>query len=301
MTLVLITAVLTIAALVFMSARFEEDKHGTEKLRFKLRKTTVLGLLPILLLGFGMVATVPVNSVGIVFNQFTGVQQEVRQEGIHVKSPFEKFYIIPTEIQSKELLGLTGQTKDAQWIQMDLDIKYRVSRTKAFEVFTRFRNLENVDNTLLSPIVQRSVESVTTQYNVIDILGEKRNEAYTLIEREVAARLAESGIEFISLVLTDTDAGSAIEQAIEQEAVAKKAVETALQVKARAEIDAQTKVMQASAAAEVAIIEAQAIADANMLMSNSITPEILRKMEMEARIKWGWITVSGAGGVIVQP
>ena len=272
-----------------------------EKLRFKLRKTTVLGLLPILLLGFGMVATVPVNSVGIVFNQFTGVQQEVRQEGIHVKSPFEKFYIIPTEIQSKELLGLTGQTKDAQWIQMDLDIKYRVSRTKAFEVFTRFRNLENVDNTLLSPIVQRSVESVTTQYNVIDILGEKRNEAYTLIEREVAARLAESGIEFISLVLTDTDAGSAIEQAIEQEAVAKKAVETALQVKARAEIDAQTKVMQASAAAEVAIIEAQAIADANMLMSNSITPEILRKMEMEARIKWGWITVSGAGGVLVQP
>ena len=301
MILVLITTVLTIAALILMSARFEEDKHGMEKLRFKLRKTTVLGLLPILLLGFGMVATVPVNSVGIVFNQFTGVQQEVRQEGIHVKSPFEKFYIIPTEIQSKELLGLTGQTKDAQWIQMDLDIKYRVSRTKAFEVFTRFRNLENVDNTLLSPIVQRSVESVTTQYNVIDILGEKRNEAYTLIEREVAARLAESGIEFISLVLTDTDAGSAIEQAIEQEAVAKKAVETALQVKARAEIDAQTKVMQASAAAEVAIIEAQAIADANMLMSNSITPEILRKMEMEARIKWGWITVSGAGGVIVQP
>lgn len=301
MILVLITAVLTIAALIFMSARFEKDKHGMEKLRFKLRKTTVLGLLPILLLGFGMVATVPVNSVGIVFNQFTGVQQEVRQEGIHVKSPFEKFYIIPTEIQSKELLGLTGQTKDAQWIKMDLDIKYRVSRTKAFEVFTRFRNLENVDNTLLSPIVQRSVESVTTQYNVIDILGEKRNEAYTLIEREVAARLAESGIEFISLVLTDTDAGSAIEQAIEQEAVAKKAVETALQVKARAEIDAQTKVMQASAAAEVAIIEAQAVADANMLMSNSITPEILRKMEMEARIKWGWITVSGAGGVIVQP
>ncbi len=301
MILVLITTVLTIAALIFMSARFEEDKHGMEKLRFKLRKTTVLGLLPILLLGFGMVATVPVNSVGIVFNQFKGVQQEVRQEGIHIKSPFEKFYIIPTEIQSKELLGLTGQTKDAQWIQMDLDIKYRVSRTKAFEVFTRFRNLENVDSTLLSPIVQRSVESVTTQYNVIDILGEKRNEAYTLIEREVAARLAESGIEFISLVLTDTDAGSAIEQAIEQEAVAKKAVETALQVKARAEIDAQTKVMQASAAAEVAIIEAQAIADANMLMSNSITPEILRKMEMEARIKWGWITVSGAGGVIVQP
>lgn len=301
MTLVLITAILTIAALIFMSARFEEDKHGMEKLRFKLRKTTVLGFLPVLLLGFGMVVTVPVNSVGIVFNQFTGVQQEVRQEGIHIKNPFEKFYIIPTEIQSKELLGLTGQTKDAQWIRMDLDIKYRVSRTKAFEVFTRFRNLENVDNTLLSPIVQRSVESVTTQYNVIDILGEKRNEAYTLIEREVAARLAESGIEFISLVLTDTDAGSAIEQAIEQEAVAKKAVETALQVKARAEIDAQTKVMQASAAAEVAIIEAQAVADANMLMSNSITPEILRKMEMEARIKWGWITVSGAGGVIVQP
>ena len=87
--------------------------------------------------------------------------------------------------------------------------------------------LENVNNMLLSPLVQRAIESVTTKYNVIDILGEKRNNVYTEIESVVKEKLSESGIDFFSLVLLDTEAGAAIESAIEQEAVAKKAVETA--------------------------------------------------------------------------
>ena len=112
----------------------------------------------------------------------------------------------------------------------------------------------------LTPLVQRAIEEVMTEYNVIDILGEERNAVYTEIELAVKTRLQKSGIEFFSLVLLDTDAGQAIEQAIEREAVAKKEVETASQAQAKANVEAQTKVIQASAAAEVKIIEAEAAA-----------------------------------------
>ncbi|KAF0226510.1 MAG: B-cell receptor associated protein-related protein [Erysipelotrichaceae bacterium] len=270
----------------------------TRSARFKLNGRQILAFGALLVLPFAMVATVPVNSVGIVFNPFNGVSDEVLQEGIHVKSPFDEVYIISTEVQTKTVANVSGQTKDAQWINITMDIKYRVSETNAFEVFKRFKTLSNVDSNLLSPLVQRAIESVTTKYNVIDILGEKRNQVYIEIENEVEGRLAESGIEFFSLVLMDTDAGAAIESAIEREAVAKKEVETARQAQEKARIEAETRVIESEGAARIKLIEAQAAADANALLSKSITPEILKKMEMEARIKWGWIEVSGANVIV---
>jgi prohibitin 1 len=295
MLLFIIFVVASVVLFGFGSMLSEEGKFRINLFSFLL---PILAL-PILL--FGIFATVPANSVAIVFDELSGVKQEIKSEGIHIKSIFEHYNIIPTDIKTKEVKGLTGQTKDAQWIKIEMDVKYRVSRQNALKVFLDFRTLDNVADSFITPIAQRSIESVTTKYNVIEVLGEKRNEVYTLIETEVKNRLAASGIEFVSLVLTDTDAGTAIEAAIEQEAVAKKAVETALQVQARAQIEADTKVIQAEAAARVAIIEAQAQADANILLSKSITPEILNRMEMEARIKWGWITITGAEGLIIQP
>lgn len=300
--------------ILFMVLGFEikPNQYGEPKLngfKFRVRQVfAVLGLIPVVV---ACITFVPVNTVGIKFNQFTGVSNEVLQEGMKFKTPFDSVYIISTEVQTKAVTEVTGQTKDAQWIKISMDIKYRVSPTNAFEVFKQFKNLENVNNTLLSPLVQRAIESVTTEYNVIDILGEKRNNVYAEIESVVKEKLSESGIDFFSLVLLDTDAGSAIESAIEQEAVAKKAVETASQVQAKAQVEAQTKVLQATAAAEVQIIEANAAAEvktinaeaeaeANRKISASLTEQLLRSMEMEARKIHGWVEITGATPIIVK-
>ena len=293
----LLSAAFFIFVVLFFVLGFVFDPKS-RSVKFKINKRQSWAFVALLILPFTMVTTIPVNSVGIVFNPFTGVSDAVLQEGLHAKSPFDEVYIISTEVQTKTVANVAGQTKDAQWINITLDIKYRVSETNAFEVFKRFKTLSNVDTNLLSPLVQRAIESVTTKFNVIDILGEKRNEVYIEIENAVESKLAESGIEFFSLVLMDTDAGEAIESAIEREAVAKKEVETAIQAQEKARIEAETKVIEAESAARIKLIEAQAAADANLLLSKSITPEILKKMEMEARIKWGRIEVSGANVIV---
>jgi prohibitin 1 len=297
MLLLIIVSVIFIALFIFLGLEMESE---TGNVRFRFKSLQLLAFLVILAyLPFSIVKFVPANSVGIKFNAFSGISQDILSEGLNFKTPFDTIYIIPTDIKTKKVEGLSGQTKDAQWIKIEMDVKYRISRQNALKVFLDFRTLDNVADSFITPIAQRSIESVTTKYNVIDILGEKRNEVYTLIELEVKERLAASGIEFVSLVLTDTDAGLAIEAAIEAEAVAKKAVETALQAQAKAEIEAQTKVLQAEAASKVVLIEAQASADANKLLTESITPQILQRMEMEARIKWGWVTIQ-TGTVIVD-
>lgn len=48
------------------------------------------------------------------------------------------------------------------------------------------------------------------------------------------------------------------------------------------------------------MIEAQAEADANKIVSESITPELIQMKEAEARLKHGWVTVQGADTVVTQ-
>jgi regulator of protease activity HflC (stomatin/prohibitin superfamily) len=273
----------------------------------KIRFNCVIAILPMLIaISIASVAVIPANSVGVQYSPFKGVSEETLPEGWHAKGIFDTIYVISTEVQTSNLSGITGQTKDAQYISMSIDVKYRVLPEKAYEVFKQYRNLENIATSLVSPTVQRSIETISTQYNIIEILGSERNDLYAGIESELADRFADSGIAFVSINFTDTDAGEEIENAIQAEAIAKKQVETAEQERLKVEIEAQQRVIEAAAdkekatiEAEIKIIEAKAEAESNNLISQSITPELLSKMEMEARLKWGWVTVQG-GSVITD-
>lgn len=297
MFLILVSIVLSVGLYIFISNITGE---------FKFERKKIIALLPLLLILINFIAIVPANNVGILYSPFSGVKENTIPEGWSSKGIFDKVYRISTEVQTSNLEGITGQTKDGQWVDIMIDVKYKVDENTAFQVFKQYRTLDKVSTSLIPPTVQRSIEEVSTQYNVIDILGDKRNELYKGIELELKDRLSASGITFISINFTDTDAGEAIENAIQQEAIAKKAVETAEQERQKSEIEAQKRVVEAEAnkqkaviEAETKIIEAQAESDANNLMSQSITPELLKKMEMEARLQHGWITVNG-GNVITD-
>ena len=48
------------------------------------------------------------------------------------------------------------------------------------------------------------------------------------------------------------------------------------------------------------IIEAQAEAESNRIIAESITPELIQMLEAQARQEHGWVTVQGADAVVVQ-
>ena len=274
---------------------------------WKTNKKQLLAIIPLIGILLGFFTIIPVNTVGILFSPINGVKNETLPEGFNTKGLIDQVYQISTEVQTKNLSQMSGQTKDAQYILMNIDIKYRVDPQRAFEVFKLFRTLETVDANFISPTVQRSVENITTQYNIIEILGEKRNEVYREIELYLREEFAKSGIEFYSITFVDTSADASIELAISNEAIAKKAVETAEQERLRIEIESQQRIVLAQADkqkaqidAETQIIEATAQAEANRIIAESITPELLDLMEMQARQQHGWVTVNGAGGVIVD-
>lgn len=247
----------------------------------KKQFTTVLALL-ILVPGF--ITKVPANSVGIKYSAFTGTSENTVPEGIHMKNLFDKVYNISTEVQTVSVAGVTSQTKDAQYVASQLDVKYRVNPTNAYVVFKQFRTLKNLSDQMIAPTVQRVLELVTVKYNVIDILGEERGAVYQELEKSLTEEFDKYGIQFCSISIVDMDAGDAIENAITAEAVAKKAVETAEQELRKAQTEAKQKSVQAQAdqdaariSAETRIIQAEAEKKSNELVTQSLTRELLER------------------------
>ena len=132
--------------------------------------------------------------------------------------------------------------------------------------------MDNLKQNIISNYAQKSIETVVTQYNVIDVLGAQKNEVYTMATKDLQQMLKSEGVELIQLTIKDMNAGDEIEKAIADEAVAKKRVETAEQNRLKAKKDAETKV-----------INAKAEADANKILEKQMTNKILAQQWIK---KW---------------
>ncbi len=286
----IIVTILLFVGLGFNIVTVGEGYHQHREAKWKLQKRQFLSVLGLVLLVFGCFTKVPANSVGIVYSPFGGTQQVTLSEGFHSKNIFDKVYTINTEVQSVNIENLTTQTKDAQYLNTVLDIKFRVNTSNAYLIFKQYRTLDNMSSNLIIPTTQRVLELVTTKYNIIDILGEKRSDIYAELNSALSDEFSKYGVEFYSISIIDMDAGEALEKAISDEAVAKKSVETAEQNLLKAEMEAKQKSVQAQAEqdaakikAETKLIEAEAEKKANELLNKSLTSDILQKAWIE---KW---------------
>lgn len=281
---------LIVGGFLFVLFGFSE-KTGTRSQRsWKLNTKQLYSLIGLLFLVFGFFVNIPANHVGIVYSPFGGTKTQTLSEGLKVKNIFDTVYKISTETQTTTVENLTTQTKDAQFLTSTLNIKYKVNPSNAYMVFKQYKTLKNTSDNLIVPTTQRVLELVTTNYNIIDILGEKRSEIYAELDSKLSEEFEKYGISFDSISITDMDAGEALEKAISDEAVAKKAVETAEQNLLKAETEAKQKSVQAQAEqdaakieAETKLIQAEADKKANELLNQSMSDEILQKLWIE---KW---------------
>ena len=286
MLFVILSLIVTVGLFVGLGIYENEDNDWV----WKLQKKQLLSVFGLLILLFGCITKIPANHVGIVYSPFGGTKEQTLTEGFQTKNVLDKIYKISTEVQTMQITDLTTQTKDAQYLTSALDVKYKVNASNAFVIFKQYRTLDKMSDNLIIPTTQRVLELITTNYNVIDILGEKRSTVYTELEVALKEEFNKYGVEFISISITDMDAGDALENAITEEAVAKKAVETAAQKLEETKIEAQQKSVQAQAEqdaarieAETKLIEAEAEKKANELLNQSLSADILQKAWIE---KW---------------
>lgn len=264
---------------------FEGDAYDV---KFKPNKKIMLTIIPVLLFVSSMcIVTIPSNTVGIKWSMINGTSEETLDEGIAFKSPFDKVYTLQTTVQEQNMSFIV-QTKDAQFLTVEANVKFQVNKVNAFKVYKRHTTIDNLKVNVMSNYTQKSMSTVVTGYNIIDVLGEKQNEVYTLVTNELTKKLESEGVNLVELTIKDMDAGEDIEKAIKAEAVQQKAVETARQKQEQAKIEAETK-----------LIEAEGEAKANAAKTKALTDEVLAEMWIN---KWdGKLSVvSGTEGSMID-
>lgn len=277
MFLVILGIVITLLA--FLGLSIDPIKET-----FKVTKKSFLSLFCMVIVLFGCFTNIGANRVGIVYNPFkNGIQNYTLNQGYKMKSPFTKVYKINTEVNELTFSNISVQTNDSQFVNAVIKAQVQIDATQAFEYFSKYKDksLEDISS-ILSATMQKQLEIVTTQYNIMDVLGSKRdeivNKALTLIQDE----LIKDGISVLRITLVDTDAGEQIEKAIANEAVAKKEAETAEYKKQKAQLEGEAKV-----------IEAQKNKEANELISKTLTDKLLMEKFIE---KWDGKLPTVTGG-----
>lgn len=235
--------------------------------RFKFNKKQFVALIPtVIWIGTMLIAVVPANTVGVKYSAFTGTSEETLNEGIHFKTPFDTIYEIDTTVQERTVKDVKVQTSDAQFMTMVVNIKYQVSNKDAFKVYKGYKTLESLNKNIIANYAQSALSEICTQYNIIDVLGDKRNEVIKKASELLKEKYAVEGVTFKDVTIKEMNAGDKIEAAIEAEATARKEVETAEQKKQKAQKEAETK-----------IIEAQGEAEANAVKTSQLTDQILKE------------------------
>lgn len=253
------------------------------------KETLMISIATILVIGIvivcNMVVFIKTGEIGIV-TQFGAVQDRVMQAGINFKAPFIQG-VKKINCKTQELTTENNSaSKDLQDISMTISINYCVNVEKAPELY---KNVGlDYKEIILSPILADTVKSASADYTAEETIT-KRTELSNKIYESLNKRLNEQGITVVNVNIINLNFSETYNQAIEEKNVA-------LQRTLKAQQELETTKIEA----EKKKVDAQATADANRILNESLSQENLEKQALEnqanAIAKWnGQLPTTMAG------
>ncbi|ODG92960.1 MULTISPECIES: SPFH domain-containing protein [Bacillaceae] len=181
-------------------------------------------------------------------------------------------------------------TGDQQELPVNTNLTWKISTKNVANLYQSVggKDISYIKNNIVKPTMKNVVNKITHKYSWNDIKGSKQADITEEINTALDKELAKQGIEVGTFGFTHVGSPAGMAQSQAQLATSELNVKKALADQEKAKIENQTK-----------ILNAEADAKSNKILSDSLTPELLKKMEMDARQKWGWVTVQG-GTPLVQ-
>lgn len=261
---------------------------------------SIIGVF-ILLIGFMMFTErVPEGKVAVVYSP-SGGAKEVLSPGWHTIGLFEKTTQYPTRIQVVKS-KVSVSTNDGKKVAMSARYEVKVDKSKVLKIFKELgsQNIEEIQEGYLYTKLFKASRETISSYSLLDVYGTKTTEASAKITKDFGEKVAPLGFIVSDVTLGTPEADAQTQKAIDSRVQASQETEKLKIQLENEKIVAQKKQVVAEGDAQQAIIKAQGDAKANKILSNSLTDKVLKAQELEARKKFGWVTVQGAGSVIVD-
>ncbi len=273
-----------------------------------------------IIIAFAIVASfllakrIPTGYEGVVFSMNGGVQDNTIREGWHIISPTKKvkLFTIGNEqllLTKDEREGSKGDdsfkvsTADDASIAISFQMSYRFRQDILVDTYKKFKGMdgEKIVESRVKPVLKSKVSEVTTNYSMMDIYSGNRSEINDKLTNYLGNAFSnEYGIEVLDASIIDVHPDKKLKQAIDNRVTALQKKQQAQAEQETVKVEAETKMIQAKNEANIKVTEANAKAKANEILSKSISENLIKMKEAEARYKHGWVTVQGANSVVTK-
>lgn len=263
---------------------------------------------------FILAKKIPTGYEGVIFSVNGGVQNNTIREGWHIIPPTKKVKLFTIGNEqllltkderegSKEDDSFKVSTSDDASIAISFQMSYRFRQDLLVDTYKKFKGMngETIVENRVKPVLKSKVSEVTTNYSMMDIYSGNRSEINNkLTEYLGAAFINEYGIEVLDASIIDVHPDKKLKQAIDNRVTALQKKQQAQAEQETVRVEAETKMIQAKNEADIKVTEANAKAKANRILSESISENIIKMKEAEARYKHGWVTVQGADNIVTK-
>lgn len=193
-----------------------------------------------------------------------GSISRVTGPGLHFKAPFiEQVRTVSTRVayiewsRAKNNL-MQAYSRDQQPADLEVRIALRVppDEKSVTDLYTTYRDLEGFQQTVIIPRVFEGIKTVFGQFNAVTVIQE-RARFNVQVEAEIR-RAIQGPVRIEGVQIQDISFSEAYEQSVEQRMQAQVEVERFEQNKAREQLQADIKVIQATAEAKAVELKGQA-------------------------------------------
>ena len=272
-----------------------------------IRRTLILvAVIAVAAIAVGSLCTsvVPTGYTGIV-TTFGRVEDYTLDAGFHIKSPFQHVVLMDNREQ-KTSFTTQSFSSDIQQVDIVGSINFSINKSTAMTLYREVGT--NYFNILVMPRLLENTKAVFSKYTAENLVAARETLSIT-IRDQLAEEMSRYGINVVSLSIENIDFTDSFTDAVE-------AKQVAAQRKLQAEIEQGQATMEAQQAAERQRItaeananvqrigadaeaysirtRAQAEAEANKLLAESVTADLISYQQI---LRWdGKLPVYMAGG-----
>lgn len=260
----------------------------------------------IIIIGLACTERIPAGYVGVVYNMNGGVEEKVLTQGWKFVSPTKKvteysialepsFMTADKEGDSSEDESFEIPTKEGASLETDVAFSYSFELEQVPATFTRFRgqNGKEILKSFIKPKMQAWIKEITPEFTMMEIVSTKRGAVNAALTERLAKRFKVYGIVIDNIALADVRPDEKTSQAIDEKIQAQEALEKSKVDAEKAKVEANKDREIAEINAEKARIEAQGVADAKLIQANaeaesnkkiaeSLTPQLIELRRVEA-------------------
>lgn len=285
-----------------------------------MRKGLIGGIslaLIIIVIGFSLIVCiekVPVGYEAVIYSMSGGTTGETLTQGWHIVSPTKrvKLFTVGNEqlvLTKDKREGSKGDdsfrvsTSDDATIAISFQMSYRFKPDTLVDTFNKFKGMsgEDIVENRVKAVMKSKVSEVTTSHSLMDIYSGNRAEINHKLTEYLNKEFGKSyGMEVLDASIIDVHPDKQLRQTINNRVEALQKKQQAQAEQETAKVEAQTALIKAQNKAEIKVTEAKAEAEANRVKAASITPDLIKMKEAEARYKHGWVTVTGSDTVVTK-